>query len=217
MKENHLEHRLVAIVIIGFAAAFFSPSFGWRSYAGEKHGTHEKGHEHDEHGEGETHGKEEGHEEPSKGEQHDEEASHGHADGEDDEHGHGHGDHEEEEGGARFGPGKAITAANKKEGIQLSEKASKTLGLTYVEVTGSGTFKVPLKSVVFSQDEVGVYRFKDGWHKIIDVEFVSKTASEAVIKTSKLNSGDKLAKDGVPLLRAAELEAWGGSGDGHGH
>ncbi len=149
---------------------------------------------------------------------------HDHAAGED-EHGdhddhaeeEGHGDHEEEEGGARFGPGKAITAANKKDGIQLSEKAVKTLGLSYVAATGDGTFKLPFKTAVFFQDEVGVYRLKNGWHKLIEVQLISKTASEVVVKTAELKAGDQIAKDGVPLLRAAELEAWGGSGDGHGH
>jgi hypothetical protein len=182
----------------------------------EEHGAHddhakEEKHEHakaqdskkeDEHGH--EHGKEEK-----------EEEGHGHAHGEGEE--EGHGDHEEEEGGARFGPGKAITAANKKDGIQLSEKAIKTLGLSYVAATGDGTFKLPFKTAVFFQDEVGVYRLKNGWHKLIEVQLISKNANEVVIKTSELKSGDQIAKDGVPLLRAAELEAWGGSGDGHGH
>jgi hypothetical protein len=126
-------------------------------------------------------------------------------------------EHSEEVNTEKFAPGKAITAASKKDGIQLSDKASKTLGLTYVNVTGGGTFKVPFKSVVFFQDEAGIYRFKNGWHKMIEVEVVSRTATEVIIKTSELHSGDQIAKEGVPLLRAAELEAWGGSGDGHGH
>lgn len=130
----------------------------------------------------------------------------------------GHGDHEEEENdSARFGPTKAITMANKKDGFKLSEKAIKMLGISYIAVNGNGTFKVPAKSVAFFQDELGVYLFKDGWHKLIEVELVSKNQTEIVIKTEELKTGDQIANDGVPLLRAAELEAWGGSGDGHGH
>lgn len=202
MKTEHLFKSL--LVIIGIITGF-----SLNSYATDKKNNAEKPHAHEEKEEHGEHGEEE---------KHDEKSTHTHEEGkEKDEHGHGHGGHEEEEGGGRFGPGKAITAASKKDGIQLSEKALKTLGINYVSVTGEGTFKVPLKSVVFSQDEVGIYRFRSGWHKIIDVQLVSKTATEAVIKTSELNSGDQIAKDGVPLLRAAELEAWGGSGDGHGH
>lgn len=213
MKAKQQAHRLIALMIVGVALGFSPTLWASKSRAPEKKHGSEKGHDHDEHAE------EEGHDEHGEEENHGGKNSHAHGEGkEKDEHGHGHGDHEEEEeGGSRFGPGKAITAANKKDGIQLSEKASKTLGLSYVTVSGNGTFRVPLKSVVFSQDEVGIYRFKAGWHKLLDVELVSKTASEAVIKTPELNSGDQIAKDGVPLLRAAELEAWGGSGDGHGH
>lgn len=181
----------------------------------------------EEHGDHDDHAKEEKHEHAKTQDSKEDEHGHEHGKEEKEEKGHGHGhdegeeeghgDHEEEEGGTRFGPGKAITAANKKDGIQLSEKAVKTLGLSYVAATGAGTFKLPFKTAVFFKDEVGVYRLKNGWHKLIEVQLISKTTSEVVVKTSELNSGDQIAKDGVPLLRAAELEAWGGSGDGHGH
>ncbi len=216
MKANHLERQLVAMAVVGLAVVFAPTGLLLNTYAAEKPDALQKGHAHDEKAEDHKHGEEKEHGKHGKEEGHDEESSHAHGSGEKDE--HGHGGNEEEEGGNRFGPGKAITAANKKDGIQLSEKALKTLGVTYGSTTGtSGTFKVPLKSVVFSQDEVGIYRFKEGWHKLIEVVLVSKTASEAVIKSSELHTGDQIVKDGVPLLRAAELEAWGGSGDGHGH
>ncbi len=169
----------------------------------------------DEHGDHDDHAKEEKHEHVTA--QKSKEEEHGHEYGKVEKEEKGHGDHDEEEGGARFGPDKAITAANKKDGIQLSEKAAKTLGLSYVAASGDGTFKLPFKTAVFFQDEVGVYRLKNGWHKLIEVQLISKTMSEVVVKTSELKSGDQIANDGVPLLRAAELEAWGGSGDGHGH
>lgn len=135
-----------------------------------------------------------------------------------DEHGGDeHGEEEGEEGGSRFGPGKAIMAANRKDGIKLSETAIKTLGLSYQPISGEGKFSVPAKSAVYSKDELGVYRYRDGWFKFIDVELINKTDAVVMIKTSELKSGDQIVKDGVALLRAAELEAWGGSGDGHGH
>lgn len=187
----------------------------------DEHGHEEEGHvsegEKKKHEHGEADGHEHAKEKSSK-----KEDEHAHEEGGHDDHGEGeegggHGDHEEEEGGTRFGPGKAITAANKKDGIQLSEKATKTLGLSHITATGTGTFKLPFKSAVFFQNEVGIYRLKNGWHKLIEVELISKTTTEVVVKSSELKSGDQVAKDGVPLLRAAELEAWGGSGDGHGH
>ncbi len=195
--SKHLQtHSILLVTFFSLAIGF--PMTSWNSFGAV---TAEKKHDH------KAHKDEHEHSETSK------EAEH--------EHGHnkeeGHDDHHEDEDATRFGPNKAITAANKREGIQLSEKASKTLGLTYVAITGHGTFKVPVQSAVFFQDEVGVYRFKNGWHKLIEVELVSRTTTEVVVKTSELKSGDQIAKNGVPLLRAAELEAWGGSGDGHGH
>ena len=234
MNRQHLNSQLLAVlslgIVFGLTPLTSISGSDLVAYASEKNESSRKKDSHDEHGEEEEHEDHGGH---GKEEKHDHakekvaaKDEHGHADHkeEKDEHGHGHdegeeghGDHEEEEGGARFGPGKAITAANKKDGIQLSERAVKTLGLGYMNVSGQGIFKLPFKSAVFFQDEVGVYRLKNGWHKLIEVELVSKTAAEVVVKTSEINSGDQIAKDGVPLLRAAELEAWGGSGDGHGH
>ncbi len=135
-----------------------------------------------------------------------------------DEHGE-HAEHAEEEHGAtRFGPHKAITAANKKDGIKLSPSALKTLGIESFTLRGNTNRQtLPLKAVVFFQDELGVYRMKDGWFKLIEVSLISKTSTEAIILSDILKSGDHITLNGVPLLRAAELEAWGGSGDGHGH
>ncbi len=154
--------------------------------------------------------------------------SHDH--GEDDDHeeaeegGHDHGDEHGDEKNDRFGPGKAILAASKKQGIQLSDVAITTLGVTTAKIdklTPAGFLQVPLSAAVFYQDEVGVYRFKDGWFKLIEVDVVSKTKNHVIVKNKPkhlgLSSGDRFATSGVPLLRAAELEAWGGSGDGHGH
>ena len=145
--------------------------------------------------------------------EHDSKKGHAHEDGEE----HEEEGEEEEETGGRFGVGKAIVAASRKTGIQLSEKAVKSLGLSYTKLEGGSPFKVPLKCVVFFQKEVGIYRFKNGRYKLVEVELLSKTSTEATVKASELTSGDQIVKDGVPLLRAAELEAWGGSGDGHGH
>lgn len=212
------------------------------AFAGDTKTPSKKKHDHDEHKSEDKHDHAEGKSEKKDDhkvehqDEHADEHTDGHGDDHGDEHGdeHGHGksekkkdnhahgekdghDDHEEEGSTRFGIGKAITAANKKEGIQLSEKASKALGLTHVTATGTGTFKLPAQSAVYFQNEVGVYRFKNGWYKLIEVTLVSKSATDVVVKTSEIKSGDQIAKDGVPLLRAAELEAWGGSGDGHGH
>lgn len=175
----------------------------------------------DEHEDGEKKGDHKEEEKDEHGHAHDEEESgkdeHGEEEGHGDEHGHGHGE-EEEEGGARVGPGKAITAASKKDGIKLSDKAIQTLGLRYQQIKSEGAHKLPAKAVVYFQGEMGVYRLRNGFFKLIEeIALTSKTSTEVTVKTAQIKSGDQVVIDGVPLLRAAELEAWGGSGDGHGH
>ncbi len=192
------------------------------------HGEHE---EHDEHEGEEAHDHKEDHgkkpKKKSDGHSHDEkkkdEHSHdekkkgddhaAHNEGEEEGHGHGHG----EEGSSRVGPDKSITAATREDGIQLALQAVKQLGLKTTAASGAETFSVPAKSVVQFQDENGVYRLRDGWYKLVEVALLSKTSSEFTIRTREIKSSDQIVTEGVPLLRVAELEAWGGSGDGHGH
>ena len=135
-----------------------------------------------------------------------------------DETGHGHeeGEHEEE-APARVGPDQAITAANREEGLQLSPKATLALGLKMQAISREKNHKIPKNAVVYSQDEIGVYRFRRGWFKLVDVQVLTKTASEATIQSDDLTASDQIVIAGVGLLRVADLEAWGGSGDGHGH
>lgn len=127
--------------------------------------------------------------------------------------------HAEEQEGASpsVGPNKAILAANRKDGLQLSDKAKALLGLAYEKVKSTNLHRVPASCAVYFQDEIGVYRVRGGWIKLIEIEIKSRTATEIVFESSDIQPGDELVKSGVPLLRVAELEAWGGSGEGHGH
>lgn len=133
--------------------------------------------------------------------------------------GHSHEEEGEgkEEGSASVGPGKAIPQADKKQGFQLSLSAVQTLGIKFQTIQSQGIHRLPTQALVRFQDESGVYRFKEGWFKLIEIHPLSQSASEITVKTDEIQSGDQVVITGVPLLRVAELEAWGGSGDGHGH
>lgn len=124
---------------------------------------------------------------------------------------------EEEEASSSVGPNKAITAANPKSGLQLSDKATALLGLAFEKISSTKTHRVPASCAVYFQDEVGVYRVRGGWIKLVEIEIKSRTASEIVFDSSEIQPEDTIVNAGVPLLRVAELEAWGGSGEGHGH
>lgn len=135
-------------------------------------------------------------------------------------HGHGQGEaheHEEEEPSASVGPGKAITHATKKSGIQLSQSAVQTLGLKLQTVQTRGIHIVPKKAVARFQDEAGVFRLRDGWYKLVEITPLPQSETQCTVKTDDIQPGDQIVIEGAHLLRVAELEAWGGSGDGHGH
>lgn len=120
-----------------------------------------------------------------------------------------------DEGGeapANVGEGKAIVAADAKTGLKLSEAAAKTLGLKTMEAAR----RVPASALVYFHDEVGVYRLRGGWYKLVEVEIVSK-GREVVIETDELKPGDRIVVAGAALLRVAELDAFGGEEAGHGH
>ncbi len=206
--KEFLSMSMMAIALLGLGIAVRAN--------GDEHG-----HKHDESKkENKEHADEHGHQE--KDDAHGEHKDHGEE--KEDEHGHGdehgdeHGEHgEEEEGSSRVGPGKAITEASKKNGIRLSEKAVKTIGIRTETVNSENTHKISPKSLVYFQDEVGFYRLRDGLYKLVEVKVEKKSVTEAIVRTSELKPGDHVVVDGVGLLRTAELEAWGGSGDGHGH
>lgn len=121
-------------------------------------------------------------------EKHDKEEQHDH-----DEHG------EEEESTGGVGPGNAVTAADEHDGIKLSDKAKKVIGLN-TEIFGGGD--VMKSALVFHQDHVSVYRFKDDWFKLIPV--------------AELKVGDQVVVSGTALLRVAELDAFS-TESGHSH
>ena len=97
------------------------------------------------------------------------------------------------------------------EGIKLSEKAEKTIGLKTEAAKGNGPiFEVPLKSLVYHQSEIGIYRQREEWFKLIDVEVLSKTGSTVKVKSAELKSDDQIVIDGAAFLRVAEISAKSG-------
>lgn len=143
----------------------------------------------------ESQNKEEHHDHDEKSEKTDE---HNHeAETDNDEHDE-HSEGEEESTGG-VGPGNAVTAADEHDGIKLSDKAQKAIGLT-TEVFDGGD--VTKSALVFHQDHISIYRFKSGWFKLIPLE--------------ELKIGDYIVVSGTSLLRVAELDAFS-TESGHSH
>ena len=128
-----------------------------------------------------------------------------------------HADEEREKISPSVGPGKAITEASKENGFKLSDKAIQVLGIQAMPLAGSYPFQVPPSALVYFQDEVGVYRRREGSFKLIPVKILQKSGNQVTIEADELRGGDFIAKRGVGFLRVADLEAFGGAEAGHGH
>ncbi len=125
--------------------------------------------------------------------------------------------HDHDETPSNIGSGKAITAISHEEGFQLSEKAKEILGLKYLPVSFSLLDSPPGESLVYFQEHVGVYRLRKGWFKLIEVEKSVKSENSFSIRSPELEPGDQIVTKGTGLLRVADLDAFGGIEDGHGH
>ena len=127
---------------------------------------------------------------------------------------------DEDEAPSSVGPRKAITALSEKEGFQLSEKAQRRLNLRFLTLAQSAPYRVPAQALVYSQFELGVYRLRQGWFKFVHVEKTSSPQPSDVslsILSSELQAGDQIVIQGTGLVRAADLEAFGGHEGGHDH
>ncbi len=144
-----------------------------------------------------------------------EEEKNGHKTGDKDEHGEAdedhedHGDHgeSEEESVGGVGKGNAVTAANKNRGIRLSPKAIETMGIK------TDSYKngiIPASALVRYQDNLGVYRLRENWFKLIPITIKNQQGDSLNILSPDLETSDQIAVTGTGLLRAAELDAFSG-------
>lgn len=136
----------------------------------------------------------------------------GHTEGEEEGHKDGHG---EEEANPNVGPGKGVEAFGH-EGMKVSAKAAASMKLKTAPLSGAGSFRVPIQSLVTFQDDVGVYRVRGGWIKMAHVEVVERTKKDALLRSKDLKAGDQIVISGAAGLRVAELDLTSGE-VGHGH
>ena len=106
---------------------------------------------------------------------------------------------------------KAILNYQAELGFQLSPLALKSIGIQSQPWEGSDRFVMSLKSLVFYRDEIGLYRERGHWLKLIRVKLLKKHPETAEIVCSTLKKGDRIVTEGIALLRVAELDAAGGT------
>ena len=113
---------------------------------------------------------------------------------------------------SRVGPGKAVLEAKEADGIRLSEKAIRNLNLSFIPVEANSPSRLPVSALVKFQDFTAVYRKRDGWFKMVEVE--PRVLNEAVLISSKdLKPGDELVVENASLLRVVDLDVWGPEAD----
>lgn len=171
----------------------------------------------DKHEDGKPHVHAEEHAEGEKGgagKEHGPEAEHE----ERDEHGHAEegGEAHEEAPNPNVGPGKAVEAFDPDQGFKLSAKAEKALGVESSPLRGKAPYRMPAVSLVFYQENVAVYRIREGWIKLVGVQVQERTKKDAVIRTADLGPNDRVVTSGVGLLRVTEMDLTSGE-VGHGH
>lgn len=125
--------------------------------------------------------------------------------------------HEGEEQNASVGPDKGITEAHEDDGFKLSVEAIRNLEIETKKIIKSSPWVIPISARLVSGEEINIYRLRQGFYKRIDFTLVSKSGENMNIKSGDLKDGDEVVTHGVGLLRAAELVAFGGEPEGHGH
>ena len=152
--------------------------------------------------------------------EHGEEMEHSDSGGEEKHTGHDHGseDAHADEKSASVGPGLAILEAHETRGIRLNEKAVKRLKLEFsrVDATPKG-FEVPNGSIIGQRGETLIYVQRNDWLTMVKVDVISRSKDRAFIKSENLKNDEKVVSSNAGLVRLSHLEAFGASGDGHGH
>lgn len=103
------------------------------------------------------------------------------------------------------------------EGFELSEVAQRNFGVKTQKLEGSGPWPVSSTAVVRSNEEVNLYRFRDGRFFRVDFEIVSQSPEQLKVLSQDLQAGDAVVLQGIGFLRIAEIAASGGVEHGHSH
>jgi multidrug efflux pump subunit AcrA (membrane-fusion protein) len=122
---------------------------------------------------------------------------------------------EGEGGGAKVGPGKAVTEADAKDGMKLSEAAIKRLGIVFQDAARGAVQELPAESLVLSREETAVYRLRGGWIKRVEVRVQARSPKKVTVQSRDLRPGDRIAVAGAPFLRMAELDVFGSGDEGN--
>ncbi|MEK2690301.1 hypothetical protein [Bdellovibrio sp. GT3] len=117
----------------------------------------------------------------------------------------------------RVGPGKAIEQFDAEQGFKMSEKAMKSLGVSFQSLAGKGPWQISKSALIQIKQSKAVYRRYDGWISMVLVNVVSESKDALVIKAIDLEPGDEIAVQGVSFLRMTDSDLNAGTVDSCAH
>jgi len=109
------------------------------------------------------------------------------------------------EGHDAHGP-QAVLESSPSEGFRLAPQALRTLGIETTPLKQGRIEEIPRSALVYYQDEVGVYRLRDGWFRLVPLD-----------APEELRPGDSVATQGAAYLRVTDMSLFGEQQSGHHH
>ena len=103
-------------------------------------------------------------------------------------------------------PAEAVLEASPERGFRLAPQAVQTLGIETIPLQRGKPEEIPASALVYYQDEIGVYRLRDGWFRLIPLD-----------APEELRSGDSVAIQGAGFLRVTDMSLFGNQPSGHHH
>ena len=131
-----------------------------------------------------------------------------------------HGDHGDDEhrSSKKVGKGKAIEQIDEEKGFKLSKEAIKTMGLNFKILSkGQSEFEIKKATLVTSREFKGVYRYRLGFFKLLEVQILKGTRSGYKVKVKEIKHDDQVVVSSVGLLRVADLYSTDESEYEHAH
>lgn len=107
---------------------------------------------------------------------------------------------------------KAVSETSPTLGFRISEVALKNLGVAMFKIPSPSSVYIPASSFVYFQDNVGIYRVRDGWFKLIVLKSVNPKGITLRVDGGDFRPNDLIVLKGAALLRVTEMDAFGGEG-----
>ena len=129
------------------------------------------------------------------------------------------GEEAHEEQRPSVGQGKAVEAADEHQGIKLSEKTIAFFKIRFARPTIQGKLIQSSPSALIETiSNTSIYVRRNGWLKEVKVQVMDRKLGKfQILEGEPMKATDEVVVEKAALVKLAELEAFGASGDGHGH